>query len=147
MRIRYVNQQNKLDPMNGVVIAESAKLAKLLDSRRNDPPFLGELAADNGYHIEFGIGGDIGCVQFSSTDGDPPYLMAMSANPPMKSGYVEFLISNTPTPFAARYIIRFDELKEIALHFMETGERSNRVLWQKLDPRAIKEDAERRDLN
>jgi hypothetical protein len=73
--------------------------------------------------------------------------MAVSTNPPIKSGYVEFLISNTPTPFAARYIISFDELKEVVLHFMKTGERSDMVLWQELDPRAVKEDAERRDLN
>jgi Immunity protein Imm1 len=147
MKVQYANQQNKLDPMNGAVIEESVKLAELLNSKRNEPPFLGELSGDNGYHIEFGIGGDIGCVQFSSMDGDPPYLMAVSTNPPMKCGYVEFLISNTPTPFAARYIISFDELKEIALHFMKTGERSNRVLWQELNPRAVKEDAERRNLN
>ena len=143
MKIRYINQQNKSDSMNGAVIEESVKLAELLNNKRNEPPFLGELSGSNGYHIEFGIGGDIGCVQFSRMDGDPPYLMAVSTNPPIKSGYVEFLISNTPTPFAARYIISFDELKEVVLHFMKTGERSNRVSWQELDPRALKEDAER----
>jgi hypothetical protein len=147
MKIRYENQQNKSDPMNGAVIEESAELAELLNSRRNETPFLGELCGNNGYHIEFGIGGDIGCVQFSRIDGDPPYLMAVSINPPMKFGYIEFLISNTPTPFAARYIISFDELKEVALHFMNTGDRSDRVLWQELDPRVVKEDAERRNMN
>jgi hypothetical protein len=146
MKVRYLNQQDELDPMNGRVIAESLKLAELLESRRNDSPFLADLVGDNDFHIEIGIGGYIGCAQFSNMNGDPPYLMAMSKNPPMKIGYVEFLINNTPTPFAARYIISFAELKEVALHFMKTGGRSDRVMWRELDPRAIREDAELRDL-
>jgi hypothetical protein len=143
MKVRYLNYQNKLDPMNGMVIAEEAKLAELLDKRRNEPPFLAELSGDKGYHIEFGIGGDVGCIQHSQTNGKAPYLMAMSAHPPMKGGYIEFLTANTPTPIAARYIVRFDELKAVALQFLKTGDKSDRVLWQELDPRALQEDAER----
>jgi hypothetical protein len=143
MKVRYLNYQNKLDPMNGAIIADEAKLAELLDERRNEPPFLAELSGGNGHHIEFGIGGDIGCIQHSQTNGKAPYLMAMSARPPMEGGYIEFLTANTPTPIAARYIVSFDELKAVVLHFLKTGERSDKVLWQELDPRAIKEDAER----
>jgi len=61
----------------------------------------------------------------------------------MQKGCVEFFAAGTPTPFAARYIISFDELEEIALHFLQTGERSAAVGWQVLNPRAAKEDAER----
>jgi hypothetical protein len=61
----------------------------------------------------------------------------------MKRGYVEFLTANTPTPVAARYIISFDELKEVVLYFLQTGERSDAVVWQKLNLQALKEDAER----
>jgi hypothetical protein len=143
MKVRYLNYQNKLDPMNDTIIADEAKLAELLNKRRNEPSFLAELSDDKGYHIEFGIGGDIGCVQHSQTNGKAPYLMAMSAHPPMKRGYIEFLTANTPTPIAARYIVSFDELEAVALHFLKTGERSDRVLWQELDPRALQEDAER----
>jgi hypothetical protein len=141
MKARFINYQNKSDPQNGAVLTAKATLSELLNRRRREPPFLAELTGDNDYHIEFGIGGDVGCVQHSRTDGRAPFLMAISFRPPMKSGYVEFLTANTPTAFAARYIISFDELKEIALHFLETGERSNCVLWRELDPKAIKEDA------
>jgi hypothetical protein len=144
MKVRYLNYQNKSDPMSGTILAEAPMLSKLLDAQRNEPPFLAELSADNGYHIEYGIGGDVSCVQFSRNDGDPPYLMAVSARPSMLSGYVEFLTANTPTPVAARYIISFDELKVIALYFLKTGKRSDYVSWQRLNPRAVKEDAERR---
>ena len=126
MKVRYLNYQNKLDPMNGTVIVEEAKLAQLLHERQNESPFLAELSGDNEYHIELGIGGNFGCVQHSRTNGKAPYLMAMSANPPMRGGYIEFLTANTPTPIAARYIISFDELKEVALHFLKTGERALR---------------------
>jgi hypothetical protein len=147
MKVQYLNYQNKLDPMNGTVIVQEAILAQLLEERQNEPPFLAELSGDNGYHIELGIGGNVGCVQHSQTNGKAPYLMAISADPPMKGGYVEFLTANTPTPIAARYIVNFDELKAIAIHFLKTGERSDRVLWQELDPRAIIEDAKRRNSN
>jgi hypothetical protein len=141
MKIQYLNYQNEFDPMNGREITDGLKLAQLLESRKNEPPFLAELSADNGYHIEFGMGGKLACVQHSRTNGEAPYLMAMSFRPPMKHGYVEFLTANTPTAFAARYIITFDELREIALHFLETGERSDSVVWRQQDPKAIKEDA------
>ncbi|MGB6536629.1 MAG: Imm1 family immunity protein, partial [Xanthobacteraceae bacterium] len=82
-------------------------------------------------------GGNVGCVQYSRSDGSPPYLMAGSSRPPMKRGCVEFLTADTPTPIAARYIISFDELKTIAVHFLKTGERSDTVYWQVLNPRAV----------
>lgn len=130
MKVQYLNYQNKLDPMNGAIIAENAKLAKLLVDRRSDPPFLAELSGDNGFHIEFGVGGDIGCVQYSSIDGKPPYLVAVSQHPQIKDGYAEFLTANTPTPVPARNILSFDELKQIVLHFLETGQRSDAFSWE-----------------
>ena len=66
------------------------------------------------------------------SDGDLPYLMAVSHNPPMRSGDAEFLTANTPTPVPARYILSVEELKEIALHFLETGERSDAFAWENI---------------
>lgn len=139
MMVRYFNNQDELDPMNGKAIAESAILVNLLYSRRQDKPFLADLCGDNGFQIMIGIGGDASCVQYSRMDNKPPYLMAVSAQPPMKRGYVEFLANNTPTAIAARYIISFEQMKKIALHFLETGERSDLISWQRLDPAAVRE--------
>jgi hypothetical protein len=58
--------------------------------------------------------------------------MAVSQTPPMKNGDVEFLTANTLTPIPARYILSFDEFKQIALHFLETGERSDAVKWEEI---------------
>jgi hypothetical protein len=147
MKVRYLNYQTESDSMNGAVITDEAKVAELLNGRRNQPPFLAELAGDNGFQIMMGIGRDLCCVQYSPANGKAPYLMAVSFHPPMKTGYVEFLTANTPTAIASRYIISFDELKVIAFNFLKTGERSGEMLWQELDPRAIKEDAERHNSN
>lgn len=132
MKVRYLNYQNEFDPMNGAVVTGEAKLTELLDLRRNEAPFIAELSGDNGYHIEFGIGGDAGFVQFSRSDGKPPYLVAVPPSPHMTSGHVEFLTANTPTPVPARNILNFDELKRVALHFLQTGRRSEAVSWEAL---------------
>jgi hypothetical protein len=69
--------------------------------------------------------------------------MAVSHHPVMKRGYIEFQCGGTPTPVGSRNILRFDELKEVVLHFMRTGERSNTVSWREVHPGDVKEDAER----
>jgi hypothetical protein len=142
MKVRYVNRQDKLDPMNGVVLADAGRLTELLDGRRNDAPFIADLTGDNGFELMIGLGCDLGCAQFSRADGEPPYLMAVSPHPlPVGAGYVEFLAASAATPVAARYIISFDELKQIARHFLDTGGRSDMVSWQEFHPGAAREDA------
>jgi len=140
MKVKYINQQDKSDPMNGTVITRADKLAELLEGRQNRTPFIADLIGDNGFELMIGIGGNFGCAQYSGTDGAPPYLMAVSPQRRMKTGYVEFLVSNTPTPFAARYILSFDEVKTISLHFLETGDKSDVVSWHEFDPGAMRED-------
>jgi hypothetical protein len=130
MIVRYKNQQDKSDSMNGAAIASKEALSDVLEARRFNSPFLARLWGDNGFEIMVGIAGDVGCVQYSRSDGKAPFLMACSANPPMKSGDVEFLTTNTPTPVPTQQIVSFDELKEVATHFLETGERSDAVSWE-----------------
>jgi len=144
MKVRYVNRQDKSDPMNGAVMADADKLANLLEARRNRAPFIADLDGDNGFELMIGLGGDLGCAQFSRTDGEPPYLMAVSAHPPpVEAGYFEFFAAGTPTPIAARYIISFDELAQIARHFLDTGGRNDAVFWQEFHPGAAREDVRR----
>lgn len=142
MKVRYINQQDTSDPMNGSVVVDADKLAELLDGRRNKVPFMADIVGDGGFELLIGLGYEIGCAQFSRADGDPPYLMAVSPHPPpVGAGYVEFLAADVPTPVAARYIISFDELKQISRHFLDTGGRSDAVSWQEFEPGAAREDA------
>ncbi len=132
MIVRYRNNQDKYDPRNETAIAGGTNLSELLDDVRKRTPFIAELCGDNGFELVLGIGGDFAFVEHRRIDGDLPYLMAISARPQLKTGDVEFLTANTPTPIAARYILSFDELKQIALHFLETGERSDTVTWDSI---------------
>jgi len=130
MIVQYRNNQNKHDPMNGRAIADGMQLTELLDKRRNETPFIAELRGGNDFELVFGIGPDLCFVEHRRINGDLPYLMAISPHPPIATGLVEFLTANTPTPIVARYILNFDELKQIALHFLDTGERSPSVSWE-----------------
>ena len=143
MRIRYANYQDGLDPLNSTVVAGRAELIELLDARRNNAPFFARFSCDNGFQIMMGVGRDLGCAQYSSVHGRAPFLMGVSHRPLMRGGYIEFLAGDTPTAIAARYILSFEELKTVALYFLETGGRSDRVFWRELDPKAVREDAAR----
>lgn len=141
MNVQYFNQQDELDPMHGAAIIDAAQLNELLDVAKSKPPFIAAFEADNGFELSVGISEKFCSVQYSSLNGDPPYLMAMSPEPPLKRGFVEFLLGGTPTPTPARYIIRFDELKEISNHFLETGQPSGAFSWEDFDPEAVREAA------
>lgn len=143
MKFTYSNQQEKNDPFNGPVIVSRGEFSEWLEKLRTKRPFFIRLSCDDGFEILFGIAGYLGCVQHRLSYGESTNLMAVSRHPSMMRGHVEFLTANTLTPVAARYIISFDELKEVVLHFLQTGERSGAVGWQKLNHRALKEDAER----
>lgn len=141
MKIQYFNHQDHLDPMHGIVIAGAMQLSKLLDNAKRKPPFIAKLKGDNGFEILTGISEGFCWAQYSSSDGYPPYLMAMSPQPPLKRGFPEFLTADTPTPIPARYVICFDELKAILIHFVEAGERSDAFSWEDFDPEAVREAA------
>jgi hypothetical protein len=143
MKTVYRNQQCDDDSFNGSAIDSEKKLVTLLEQARSGKPLFIRLSSDDGCELLLGIAQRLGCVQHSNSSGASPNLLAMSARPPLKRGYIEFLTANTPTPVAARYIINFDDLLQIAVQFFRTGERSDNVVWQKFNPRAPREDAER----
>jgi hypothetical protein len=129
MIVQYRNNQDKSDPQHGALFAETKNLSDLLDNIRRRIPFIAELRGDNGFELVIGIGGNFSFVEHRRINGDLPYLMAVSVHPPIDDGEVEFLTANTLTPIRARYILRFEELKEIALYFLTAGERSDSVSW------------------
>lgn len=111
MIARYLNLQDKFDPMNGRAIEQKDKLSELLHRRRNLRPFVARLSGGNGFQITFGISTDLCSAHYSRGNGLPPYLMAVFPHPPKQRGFVEFLAGGTLTPIPARYIISFDELE------------------------------------
>lgn len=129
MSVRYMNEQDERDPMNRTIIAGSERLSELLDERRSNVPFIAELLGDNGFQLMIGIGSAVSFAQYCRANGELPYLAAVPPQPRVKSRYVGFLMNNTLTPIPGRFILTFDEMKQIALHFLETGERSEVFSW------------------
>jgi hypothetical protein len=126
VKLTFFDRQDDSNPLNGRPIELDSELLEILSALRNRPPFLIELAGDNGYNLMIGIG-EPACVQHGRSNGDPPYLMALGPHAEGSEDSAEYLMGNTPTPGARRYSLPFAVVEEIACQFQRTGERSSAV--------------------
>jgi hypothetical protein len=131
MRAQFFDRQDKLNQVNGAMLEDPEALRTMVQSMQSRAPFLAELIGTNGRTLLLGLGCSDGCVQFSSTDGAPPYLMAVRNNA-YQEGEQDFLISSTPTPVPRRYCLPMQRVAEIAVAFLENGERSSDVEWEEI---------------
>ena len=133
MIVRFFDRQDSSNVLNGDVITSVEALAEILDGLRERDPFFCELIGDR-TKLLVGIGGEIGCAQFSATDGDPPYLMATVSDfsSTVDEEFIEFLAGDTPSPVPNRYALPMDVTCAIAKYFLETGERSKAVSWEEI---------------
>lgn len=132
MKVAFYDQQNDFNPMNGKTICNNSELLETLDNLTHRQPFFAELAAENRCTLLIGIGGTIGCVQYSGPDGNPPYMMALGTTKDQNQGYVEFLTADTGTPVPKRYCIALDQVKNAASYFFETGNRTPELTWEEI---------------
>jgi Immunity protein Imm1 len=132
MNVEFFDRQDDRNPLNGLIVDQQSRLLELLDQLRDSSPFFCELLGQNGHTVLLGIGGPRSCVQYSRTDGTPPYLMAVSPDPDVSKEFFEFLIADTPTPVPSRYCMLLDTVKDVAEHFQATGERSPMVSWEEI---------------
>jgi immunity protein Imm1 of predicted polymorphic toxin system len=124
--------QDQTSSVNGLAVTSDDQLLQVLDSLRTRQPFFVELIGENGYELLVGIGGSFGCAQYGRSDGEPPYLVAVSSARITPRDHIEFLAGNTPTPISSRYILSFQKVKEIASYFRATGTRSTDVSWEQI---------------
>jgi hypothetical protein len=132
MNVEFFDRQDNRNPLNGLIVSQKPFLLKLLDDLQGRSPFFCELLGQNGYKVLLGIGGTRGCVQYSRTDGTPPYLMAVSTDQDVSTEFFEFLIGDTRSPVPSRYCSPFDTVKDIAAYFQMTGERSPAISWEEI---------------
>jgi hypothetical protein len=133
MNTTFQDLQNADNPRNGLELSQPDTVVPLLEELRTiEPPFMCQFTGDNGFNLMIGVAREFGCVQHSSNDGMPPFLMAVSNGVASGRNEMEFLVGDTPTPIDGRYRIAFDELREVVAEFVATGERSNRVSWEDL---------------
>ena len=131
MRAQFFDRQDDGNPLNGVELEEPQAIRNIVRSMQLRTPFMAELVGTNGHTLLLGLGSSDGCVQFSSSDGTPPYLMAVRPNGEQE-GAQDFLISSTPSPVPRRYCLPMQEVAEIAATFLENGERYPDVEWEAL---------------
>lgn len=134
MNVKFLDHQDRGNPLNEVTFGESGAIIAALESLQFRPAFLCELFGNNEQNLLLGIGGQIGCCQYSSNDGNPPYLMAVDDLQAERGDFTEFLTADTPTPIAQRYCISFGNLLKIVEYFVLTGERWPGITWEEVTP-------------
>ncbi len=132
MTALFCDRQELSNPMNGLRIKNKTELDEALEKLQSREPFFFELVGENGYNLLVGLGNTIGCVQYSRSNGDTPYLMAVAPSEQDANEYVEFLIANTPTPVSKRYCMPREQVRQIAAYFLETGDRSPDISWEEI---------------
>ena len=73
MNVTFLDGQDNTNPLNGSVIQDRERLLEIFDRLRSRPPFVCELAGENGFYLHVGIG-KLGHAQYSRMDGEPPYF-------------------------------------------------------------------------
>jgi hypothetical protein len=131
MRAQFFDRQDATNPLNGKMLSDAAAMRSIIESTRQRAPFLAELIGENGRKLLLGLGPADGCVQFSSSDDSPPYLMALGNNPE-EEGQQDFLIGNTVSPIPRRYCLPMSRVAEIAAVFLDNGQRASDVAWEEI---------------
>src|SRR5262249_36050375 len=129
MNVTFFDREDKTNSLNGVAIQDRELLLRILSGLRSRPPFVCELLGENGFHLHVGIG-KLGHAQYSRSDGEPPYLLAVGPRPGRRDEYLEFLLWGTPTPISKRYCMPFNSVREIAEYFLTTGCAHPGFTWE-----------------
>ena len=152
MRVRFFDKEMDDNPLNGAVIGSGEELLAILDQLRHRKPFGLELASEHGFSLDICLAETYGAVQHIGSDGGSSYLLAVAPGrspifvPPDLSPHAvafnddrqngvespEFLVGGTATPVPTRYILPYDLVRNIAVHFLETGERQSDVTWEQI---------------
>jgi hypothetical protein len=132
MNAVFNDLQDYSSSLDGASVHNRQELFAVLDGARHREPFACELEGENGYKLTIGVGEEYGFVQHSRTDGDSPYLVAVAEGPSCREEYIDFLCGNTPSPISCRNVLTFEKVKEIAAHFIETGERDPAFSWEEI---------------
>ncbi len=133
MNVTFFDIEDSSSILNETVVQDTRRLFQILDSLRNRASFFCKLVGENKFKLTIGIG-NIGCAQYSPSDGSPPYLVALAPEKEGAKGNNEFFAGGTPTPVSKRYCMPFDSVREIAAYFLETGRTHPAFRWEEFLP-------------
>lgn len=132
MEVRFFDRQSKTNPANGGTLSSREELEEIWEAAKKRTNFFAELVTDEGHTLLLGLGPEVGCAQFSSSGGEPPYLMAVARSDAGEGRFIDFEMTNTPTPISERYCFPMHRLKDIAVYFLGTGRCSPGVTWEEI---------------
>jgi hypothetical protein len=132
MIVSFFDRADDANPLNGSTIQDRRQLIEVLQGLQERNPLFCELLGENKQKLLVGVAKRIGCAQYSSSDGAPPFLMAIPKNVKLTEGCKEFLLGCTPTPVPSRYCMPFEIIMGIAEFFRETGKTSPAVSWEEI---------------
>jgi hypothetical protein len=127
MKVIYHDLQGPKDVTNGPVLSTPADMTELFGALRHRKPFLFDLLGENGHRLTIGYSEIVGAVQHASSDGRPPYYMAVNEEARDDDAAVEFLAGGTPTPILGRFCLPIQRILAVATEFVVSGERSPTV--------------------
>jgi hypothetical protein len=130
MNATFQDMEQLANPMNGTSLTSSI-LATFFQSLAGREPFMFELRGENGFMLTVGVAADCGTVQYSPSEGLPPYLMARGDETD-ESEFMEFLAGGTPTPIPKRFCLPLDRVQKIMQDFFTHGEKSDAVEWEEI---------------
>lgn len=127
----FQDMEQAANPMNGMRLASPAAIDAFFCSLAGREPFMFELRGENGFTLTVGLAADCGTVQYSSSEGVPPYVMALGDE--IDEGeFVEFLAGGTPTPIPKRFCLPLGLVQRIVQDFLTHGEESSAVEWEEV---------------
>ncbi|MBA4078006.1 MAG: hypothetical protein C0508_23460 [Cyanobacteria bacterium PR.023] len=115
-------------PMPNRAFNTASELAMFLEEKHKHS-MMCKLIANNGFELQIGIDGDIGCAQFISTTGNPPYFIAITPTRVVEESH-DFFMTGSATEIQGKHCLPFEVLKTIVLDFFNTGEKSTFVKWE-----------------
>ena len=132
MKLTFSDYQDSTNPLNGTQVESPAELRELFKALYHREPFGAELLGENGFRLTIWLGGPKGGLQHGREDGAPPYLVPVATDDSDSSDDYEFMVGGTSTPISARYVLPIDEVIEICVVFMETGQRKGDMVWEEI---------------
>lgn len=150
MRVKFLDMQDNANPLNGTWIDNRQTLKTMLADLRHREPFGLKFVGEDGTTLDICLANSFGSLQLTTTndayllavkpgsapfedrDNLSPHTLAFLADEKSNLKSPEFLVGGTPTPIPTRYILPFDLVQEIAVHFLETGEAGQAVSWEQI---------------
>ncbi|CAN5154424.1 hypothetical protein BH11CYA1_BH11CYA1_07270 [soil metagenome] len=126
MKVQFVDFSLERRPER--TFQTTTELTSFLRQLQSEEPSAGELVGENGYKLTVGIDGQVAFVQYSNTNGDPPYLVAQARTIVTKKKH-DFIVTGSPTEVDGKCCLPFSEFEKVVCDFMETGQKSPFVEW------------------